>query len=145
MLNLVVATLMGELERAGVEDAEEEAANSKDVSQKKEAPPALDTKAGAENVPTTGAVETFRAEDSPPSAESPVPSEPEVSPGGSLGGEEKPARGGVKLDPLPPVPNPMRPVSPSVFVPFAPETIAPNEPEEVAQQRVANSDAGAAQ
>merc|ERR1719409_763595 len=86
---------MGELERAGVEDAAEDAAKEKEeaASQKKDGPPALDT--SGDNVATTGAVETFRAEDSPPSVESPVPSEPELSPGGSLTGDgDGPARGG---------------------------------------------------
>jgi hypothetical protein len=144
MLNLVVATLMGELERAGVEDAAEDAAKEAEEAalEKKDAPPALDT--SGDNVATTGAVETFRAEDSPPSVESPVPSEPELSPGGSLTGDgDGPARGGVKLDPLPPLP--MRPVSPSVFVPFAPELVqdqAQEGEDGASQQRVANSDAG---
>lgn len=140
MLNLVVATLMGELERAGVESDGEAAtvavaAEDDDAKNK----PSVDTngKAG-DTVTDFVAAEAEEEEESPKPAPSPVSGE--LSSVGSLvddGPSGVPSR--VKLEPLEKIPA--RPLSPSVFEPFAPETIAHDEPEEVVQEAVANSEA----
>lgn len=113
MLNLVVATLMGELERAGVESAEEEAEANQNTD---------DTKITVNGADSGMTLDTGAKDGS--SLPKPFPS-PEPSPG-SLTGEDVPSGGKVKLDPLP-----NRPVSPGVFVPFAPDTVD-NETDETA-------------
>lgn len=105
MLNLVVATLMGELERAGLEDVlqeeqkRQEKRNSKDKQEEDHV--AIDTTSPVSEFKEEPADKAAAAEDSekPPAKLDPLP-------GGT---------GGVK---------PIRPVSPkSSFVPFAPETV----------------------
>jgi len=107
MLNLVVATLMGELEKAGLEDVlnEEKERQAKRLSKDKEEPTTAEDE--------TSLVTEF-SKDAIESSDSLVPQED---------GEKPPA----KLEPLPPgatspigVAKPIRPSSPTHFVPFAP-------------------------
>lgn len=152
MLNLVVATLMGELERAGAESTAEEPPQNKDASHAqqlnvypldKQESLVMDSGKGSNQtaeevvVTTKGAEENIGAgtTDHAVAVSSvddtsglPVQTSPELSQGSTAAEEGMSSSSRVKLDPLP-----MRPVSPppSVFVPFAPETIAENEPEEV--------------
>merc|ERR1711988_2052992 len=119
MLNLVVATLMGELERAGVESEEEELAAAKETN-------ADHAENGSKGVTVDTSTHTTVLVHDPPQADSSTfQLSPDPSPA-SVSAEDGPSSGSrVKLDPLP-----MRPVSPSVFVPFAPETVD-NEPDDV--------------
>lgn len=123
MLNLVVATLMGELEKAGGKSPDDGISMAKDdsVDMDKVSVPLgvpklenvqVDTNTVARITPVT------------PVEESPSETSPD---GTSAEGEASSPTAGsrVKLEPLP-----MRPASPSVFVPFAPETIAHNDPAE---------------
>jgi len=123
MLNLVVATLMGELEKAGGKPPDDGISMAKDdsVDMDKVSVPLgvpklenvqVDTNTVARITPVT------------PVEESPSETSPD---GTSAEGEASSPTAGsrVKLEPLP-----MRPASPSVFVPFAPETIAHNDPAE---------------
>jgi len=121
MLNLVVATLMGELERAGTEDAEEEKA-SDEVKPEPNAPISVET-TKPENNNDSSAVAADTNASLPDEISQPesVPSSPESpSPASTSQSAEEGHTSGArrKLDPLP-----IRPVSPTVFVPFAPETI----------------------
>jgi len=127
MLNLVVATLMGELERAGVESSEEE---KQEEAGQKPAAQQHDTEAKELSVLTgdKAGVTVDQAQDLTQDGSTllestaAMPMLPQAEPSPT---EEGPSGGSrVKLDPLP-----MRPVSPSVFVPFAPETVD-NEPED---------------
>jgi len=127
MLNLVVATLMGELEKAGLEDEEEDASGAPD-SQAEVTPLEVvgtsedHTEAAKKLESSAVGVVTTEPES--------VQSSPDPSPGSnSQSGEDSHASGSrLKLDPLP-----MRPASPtqtgqSVFVPFAPDTVDNDSP-----------------
>lgn len=127
MLNLVVATLMGELERAGIESEEEEKAAGaesdtkvdNDANKAKDLSVVTGDKQPGVTVDQTHEIATEPGTDAGATAAMPsLPSEPSPTDEGPSSGSR------VKLDPLP-----MRPVSPSVFVPFAPETVD-NEPVE---------------
>jgi len=163
MLNLVVATLMGELERAGNESAEEvsvavpkesvvadhQCDTSQDelnaVEKVRDSPVEEMQNAKALGAGTAEEPGTSFNMEGPPLPGLPMQTSPELSslelgPGVTTLDDGLSGGARIKLDPLP-----MRPVSPppSVFVPFAPETIADNEPEDletVARSRVANSD-----
>lgn len=162
MLNLVVATLMGELERAGNEDSgeAEEESQTTTVTINAVCEDAEGNNKDEAAVTSTDTEEFSKISDNPndepgatkglgagtaddtvssPLAGLPQPKQTEPGLGYPSSGSDTLSNGSrVKLDPLP-----MPPVSPppSVFVPFAPDTIAENEPEEIAEQnRVANSD-----
>jgi len=145
MLNLVVATLMGELERAGIESAEEEA-GEKDVGAAGISAPEDDNGASAANgVKEEGAgdVEAKALASTPLQSfqrESLMNTAPDLSPVSAIDDGGPPSGSRKKLDPLPPLP--MRPpVSTSVFVPFAPETVVQDDEPEGAdgKRRVASA------
>jgi len=147
MLNLVVATLMGELERAGVEsDGAEEAEHAEEEAKKK---PSVDTSKAADKAGDTAVTDFVAEKEEEEEEESPVLTPSPVSGGSSLGlGDDGPSvklDSRVKLEPLEKIPVPARPLSPaapSVFEPFAPETIAHDDPEEVVHDdAAANSEA----
>lgn len=141
MLNLVVATLMGELERAGVES--DGAENAEEEAKKK---PSVDTSKAEDKAGDVVTDFVAEKEESPLATPSPLSGGGELSSVG-LVGEDGPSvklDSRVKLEPLEKIPVPARPLSPAaprVFEPFAPETIAHDEPEEVVHEAAANSEA----
>jgi len=140
MLNLVVATLMGELERAGTEAEvaghveEESTVKSRVLEEDTTKTTPMETGDASIVVDTKAAI--------PDATSQPehLLHSPDPSPAASLVEDGPPSGSRVKLEPLP-----MRPVSPapSVFVPFAPETVD-NEPDEVgpSNAEVADSEVG---